>query len=480
MQDLLSDDLKIVASALKSAIDKDTSSDKKDKARQGIAYYNYKHDILDGRIMYYDDNGMLVEDKYASNIKIPHGFLTELIDQKTQFLLSNPVEAAAEDDELQELINEYYDEEFNVFLQDLVENGSQKGFEYAYVRTTSDDRIKFQVADGLKVMPVYDEGGDIKRVLRYYDREVVIDNETTQVHFAELYDAEKVWYFKAIKTEEFTLDPERTPNPAPHIMAVTDDDQQLTRNYGTIPFFRYQNNQQEITDLEPVKPIIDDYDLMNASLSNNLQDFQDAIYVVTSYDGDLSEMRQNIKSRKAIGVFDGGGVDIKTVDIPIEARRTKLEMDKENVYKFGFGFDSSQVGDGNVTNVVIKGRYTLLNMKANKTEARLRAFLRWANELVIADINRLHNMKYNPKDVTFTITREMLVNENDLVANEKVEAETRNLEMETLLAIAPHLPDSEVLHKICEAYELDFDEVSQNLDLEAYTGLGGDADVEED
>ncbi len=52
-----------------------------------------------------------------------------------------------------------------------------------------------------------------------------------------------------------------------------------------------------------------------------------------------------------------------------------MEIDKENIYKFGMAFDSTQVGDGNITNIVIKARYTLLNMKANKTEARLRALL---------------------------------------------------------------------------------------------------------
>ena len=54
---------------------------------------------------------------------------------------------------------------------------------------------------------------------------------------------------------------------------------------GTIPFYRLNNNSRGTTDLEPIKAIIDDYDLMNAFLSNNLHDFQDAIYVVKGFDG---------------------------------------------------------------------------------------------------------------------------------------------------------------------------------------------------
>lgn len=477
MNELLNNDMNVVADAIKKAIKSDSKG--KEQAKTGVDYYNYKNDILKHRVFYIDDEDNIKEDKHASNVRIPHGFFPELVDQKVQFLLSNPIEATAEDDTLQALLADYYGEDFQVFLQDLVENGSQKGFEYAYARTNANDRVEFQVANGLQVIPIYDENGAMQRLLRYYDRDLVVDGEAKTVHFAELYDSEQVWYFKANKTDDFELDAERPNNPAAHIRAINANGDELSRSYGQIPFFRYQNNQREITDLEPIKSIIDDYDLMNAFMSNNLQDFQDAIYVVKGYQGDdLSKLRQNLKSKKTIGVGEDGGVDIQTVQIPVEARKTKLDLDHQNIYKFGFGFDSSQVGDGNVTNVVIKGRYTLLNMKANKTEVRLRAFLRWANELVIADINRLHNTDYKPSEVTFEITREMLVNENDIVANEKMQADTRNIEMETLLAVAPHLPDSEVLHKICEAYELDFDEVSLKLELEPYTGVG-DADDSE-
>jgi len=479
MNELLSPDMAVVAAAIKKAIQDNNSKDSHEKAKQGVAYYNYQNDILDNRVFYTDENGQLKEDKYASNVKIPHGFLTELIDQKTQYLLSNPLEFETDDETLNALLADYYNEDFQVFLQDLVENGAQKGFEYAYARTGPDDRVSFQVADGLSVMPILDEDGITKRLLRYYKRDVEIDGQKQTMYFAELYDESNVWYFKAFKNEDYTLEKGRT-NPAPHITAIVredDDEREVGRNYGRIPFYRFQNNQRETTDLEPVKAIIDDYDIMNAYMSNNLHDFQDAIYVVRGYDGeDLSKLRQNIKAKKTVGVSEDGGVDIKTVDIPVEARKTKLELDRENIYKFGFGFDSSQVGDGNVTNVVLKGRYTLLNMKANKTETRLRAFLRWANELVIADINRLTNASYNPNQVTFTITREMLVNENDIVANEKIEAETRNVELETLLAAAPYLPDSEVLRMICESYELDFDEVQARLELAQYQDVGGAPD----
>jgi SPP1 family phage portal protein len=470
MNPLLSDNINAIAGAIKKAIEADGKNEQKERAREGVNYYNFKHDILDNKIYFINDDGNMVEDQYASNSKIPHAFLNELIDQKTQYLLSNPIEVTVDgDDELQKQLNEYYDEDFQLFVQELVEGGSQKGFEYAYMRTNNQDRLTFQVADALKVIPIYDDSNELKRIMRHYVKTITKGNKTIKIHHAEVYDESKVFYFVSENNGEFVPDTAQAINPAPHVRAVNKEGQLAGRSYGTLPFYRYKNNQAERTDLEPIKAIIDDYDLMNAFLSNNLQDFAEAIYVVKGFEGDsLDKLRQNIRTKKTVGVGSDGALDVKEINIPVEARKTKLELDRENIYKFGFGFDSSQVGDGNVTNVVIKGRYTLLNMKANKTEVRLRAFLKWANQMIINDINRRTGRAYDPSLVSFTITREMLVNENDIIANEKAEAETRSVEMQTLLAVAPKLPDETVLRKICEAYELDFEEVQALLETQDY------------
>ena len=107
-------------------------------------------------------------------------------------------------------------------------------------------------------------------------------------------------------------------------------------------------------------------------------------------------------------------------------------------------------------------------MKANKTETRLRAFLKWSLGLVIADINRKNNTSYKSNQVEFVITREMLVNENDLANNEKVEADTKSVEVQTLLAAAPLLPDDEVVQMICDIYDLDYDEIQKQLSVKGY------------
>lgn len=480
MNPLLSNDTRIMAGALAKAINDDRSSKLKAKAREGVRYYNYGNDILSNRIFYLDKNQVLKEDKFASNIRIPHAFFPEIVDQKTQVLLSNPMEVICEDETLKSELDQYYDEDFQVFLQDAITGCSQKGFEYIFARTTAEDRLKFQVADSLCVIPVYDDENNLQRLVRYVRKYIQKDSKRVALNIAEVWDDQQVWFFRSEEKKAYQFDTEIEPNPRPHVLAQNSAGKLAGRDYGRLPFYRLQNNVNERTDLEPIKDIIDDYDLMNAFLSNNLQDFAEAIYVVKGFKGnDLDELRQNIKAKKTVGVGDTGGVDIKTVEIPVAGRQTKMAIDKENIYKFGMAFDSTAIGDGNITNIVIKSRYSLLIMKVNKTETRLRAMMKWINEMVIADINRRTGKAYRADQVEFEFVRELMVNETDLVTNEKTIAETRQIAIQTILEAAPQLPSDEVLRLVCEQFELDFDDVKAALDEEPYTkGLADGTDSE--
>ena len=184
---LLSDNMGTVAAALKTAIDEDRSSKAKEKARIGKRYYEYKHDILDNRIFYIDDNDVIREDMHASNVKIPHAFFTEQVYQKVQYLLSNPIAFETEDEQLQTLLEEYYDEDFQLFLQEALEGASKKGFEYVFARTNSEDRLTFQVADSIQTFAVYDDVGDVKRIVRYYDKDTYEKGKKGTITVSELW-----------------------------------------------------------------------------------------------------------------------------------------------------------------------------------------------------------------------------------------------------------------------------------------------------
>lgn len=450
---------------IKKIINNDLGSKTKRRAKKGKDYYNAKHDILDYRVFYFNSDGQLVEDTTRSNIKISHAFYTELIDQKTSYLLSG-FNVYSEHQQLNKELEAYFDDNFKSELSEVVENASKIGFSYMYAQLGKDFKTHFKYADGLRIIEVINPlNEETEYVINYYTKRID-EVKNKKVIAVEVYDKEQIFYY-IIKDNKLMSDMSKTINPRPHKMWREIENNNIKvkgSKFGFIPFFRLDNNEDKYSDLRPIKALIDDYDLMSCGLSNNLQDVAEGIYVVKGFQGnDFNELQNNIRVKKMVGVGEQGDLDIKTISIPYEARKTKLELDEKNIYRFGMGFNSSQVGDGNITNIVIKSRYALLDLKCDKMERRVRAFLQPILEIILEEINEKYKTSYDLQDIVLDFTRKVMANNLDNSEVEKTEAETKQIEINTLLNTAGQLPEETIIKEICSILELDFDEVQTKL-----------------
>ena len=231
-----------------------------------------------------------------------------------------------------------------------------------------------------------------------------------------------------------------------------------------MPFIRHDNNRAQASDLFIIKDLIDDYDLMSCGLSNNIQDLAEGFYVVKGFQGhNMSELTDAIRKKKQVGVNDTGDVDIKTVNIPYQARQAKLELDEKNIYRFGMGFDSSKAETSNVTNVVIKSRYALLDLKSNKKEMQLKKTLKKVLKVVLDEINKEHGTQYTTEDVYMEFERVVPSNETDNATIKQTEASTRQIEINTILNVATYMDDETILKEICRVLDIDYEEVKDKL-----------------
>lgn len=456
---------------IEKLIKTDKNSRQKRKAKIGQKYYEAEHDILSYRMFYFNTEGELVEDTNRSNIKISHAFFTELVDQEIQFLLSNfSIRAKNEaNKELDEELQNRFDDEFKAELSDTAEGTVIKGWNYMYGYLAEDNKTRFKNADCLGVIEVRENEADdqTEHMIYYYvDR---VDNKKNAITKIEVWDKDFRYFYIQVGNGKIELDSNEKINPRPH-KVYKKENELLYRpsepGYGFIPFFRLDNNKKRYSGLKPIKKLIDDYDLMNCGLSNNLQDFADAIYVVSGFKGtDLDALQKNIKTKKMIGTSEHGGLDIKTIDIPYEARKIKMELDEKNIYKFGMGFNSNQVGDGNITNIVIKSRYTLLDLKCNKLEKYLRSFLKPMIQIELDEINQEKGTNYNIKDVIVHLDRVIPTNEKDNAEIEKVKAETKQIEINVILDSATKLDDETIIKALCDILDVDYEEIKNRLEI---------------
>lgn len=450
-------------------INEDKVSTKKHLAKVGERYYEGDHDIRDYRIFYFNSDGNLVEDETRSNIKISHPFFTELVDQEVQYMLSGEGSFVRSDDmELQGYLDEYFDDDFKSELNDVLTGTVSKGFDYMYAYMRSDERIGFQHADSMGVVEVREKDTDdhCEYVIYWYvDR---IGKENKLIKRIQVWDTKQTTFYVQSEEGKIILDTDEKLNPRPHIIYHKEGDTATYYDdFGFIPFFRLDNNRKQFSGLKPVKNLIDDYDMMSCGLSNNLVDFDHPLHVVKGFQGDnLDELSVNLRTKKMIGVDATGDVEVRTIDIPYQARQTKMEEDEKNIYRFGMGFNSAQIGDGNVTNVVIKSRYALLDLKCNKLEMKMKAFLKKIVNVVLDEINRNHEADYDFTDVYFDFQREVMTNAQDNAQIELVDAQKKQTEVNTLLSLANVLDDETIMQNICDVLELNWNDLKDRIDLD--------------
>jgi len=454
---------------IKRFIENDLSSEKKRYAKTAVRYYEAEHDIKDYRMFYVDANGNVKEDKYRSNIRISHPFFTEIVDQLVQYELSSEEGFLHSDiPELQQELDAYFNEneEFRAEFEEMVTGAIIKGTDTMYAYKNKEGKTAFQYADSLGVVEVNEnEAADnCKYLIFWYVDRVGKDNK--KIKRIQVWDESQTYFYCQVDNDEIVPDSTQETNPRPHIIYQKDGDDCIYYDgFGFIPFFRMDYNRKQISALKPIKDIIDSYDLMNAGLANNIQDTNEALYVVKGFEGDnLDELMMNIKTKRHIGTAEGGDVEIRTLDIPYEARKTKMEIDEKNIFRMGMAVNTEGLKDTNATvSVAIKSAYTLLEMKANKLETQIKLFIRRLLKIVLDEINEANGTDYQQKDVYFKFERQIPTNALENAQIELTEAQKRQTEINTLLNIQGQLDNETLMQLICEQLDIDYDDIKDKL-----------------
>jgi len=452
---------------IKLYLDKDRVSAKKKNARVGERYYNGDNDIRHYRIFYIDKDGVPQEDKTRSNIKKPSNFFKENVDETVNYFLSGDDRIVRSDDPtLQSYLDEYFLDDFKDEFADLLSYTIRQGRAWLYGYKNKEDRLTFRACGNIEVVQVEAKYASDKQdhIIYYYpEYDITEDKVITKI---QVWDRDYSTYYEE-RDGQIKVDTDYEINPRPHIIYNDEKGLKTYDTFGFIPFWDIENNREHSSDLRAIKEHIDDYDLMNCGLSNDLVDLSQGFYVVKGFHGDnIEELIMNVKSRKFVGVDDSGDVDVKTVNIPYEARRTQMEIDEKNIYRFGFAFNSNNVGDGNITNIVIKSRYTLLDLKCEGLEKRAKKLLKKIIEPVLDEINKIYGTGYTDKNVYFKFEREMIVNDLDDSQIKLIQAQAKQTNINTILSVQSILGRELLQEQVCMELELDYDDIKDKLPKE--------------
>lgn len=451
---------------IQTLIQNDSMSQRKRQAQKGQDYYDGVHDIRHYTLYYYDKFGQKYKAQNRTNTKISHPFFQELVEQTVQHFMSSKESFVKSNiPELQKELDKYFGKSFRQPEAALLRDMCICGFGYLYAYESSRGRLAFQHAPTLGVVECRETGTTdaFSQIIYYFDDQYTDNNE--RIRRISVWDKEGVqWYEQVGDNGEIKPTGSKQPHVVMQEQTPDGQIQEYGETLGFIPFFRADWNRKQTSQLHLVKDLIDDYDLMACGLSNNLTDLAEGYILVKGAnvgDGEtIQQLLTSVRGNGGVGVPTDGDMDIRTVNIPYEARKAKLEIDEKNIYRAGMGFNSSQVGDGNITNIVIKSRYTLLELKCNRLEEIMTGFLlKQIIPLVLDEINDLNNTGYTIDDVDIEFKRILPTNESDTAATEKTKAETEQIRINTLLNVAALVGNEEIVRKICEYLDIDYEKV---------------------
>jgi SPP1 family phage portal protein len=470
---LMADKATLDTARLKDLIESDAKTPAKVNMANGVRYYDAQHDILRHRNTYFLD-GVEQTDTAKSNARIPHPFHRILVDQKIAYLIGKPLvmgvaEPDIEDpeaptpaeqkaqgaaDEFRERLLDQIGNHFDDLLNEWAKGACNKGVEWLHFYVDEDGGLQYCLVPAEQVIAVYDTQYQqrLMYVVRFYVYDIVSEQgEVNQRYKVEWWSKDAVEYWQQQLDGVFVHDPFYEQNPAPHWSNFNTHQpgKKEPHGWGRPPFVRLDNNGDARTDLEPVKPLIDAYDMVKSGWANDLVDFQELVYVLRGYAplsaelkeglSELAAFTKNLKTQKVISVSSEGGVDTLSAEIPVEAKEKFLALTRKEIFFFGEGVDVDADAIQSPSGIALKFLYTSLDLKASRLERKFKKALTDFMYFVVQHINDTEGTAYDYTEVTFTFNKSVIFNEKEKI--DAVLASDGLLSKRTVLANHPFVDD---------------------------------------
>ena len=381
----------------------------------GERYYLGNHDILKKRRTVIDENGNHVEIKYLPNNRTVDNQWAKMVDQKTNYLVGQPITFDCEDDAYVEQLKKVMGKKkFHRFVKKLGKHCIIGGIVWVYPYM-EDGEQKFKLIPAHELLPFWkdtDRESVVMAVRMYLEEKPKASSPLDVTKKVEIYTLNGIDYYTF---DNNRLVPDVTKPHAPH-MVVTTGDKVEGRNWERMPLIPFKLNSMAIPLISRAKSLQDAINTLNNMTVDNLQeDARNTILVLENYDGqDLAELRRNLAQYAAIKVRSGDGArgDVRTLQIEFKAENYKAILDifKKALIENCKGYDFSDLKSGSPNQMNIKSIYSDIDLDANEMETEWQASL----EELLWFVNRGMGVAED-KDVDFIFNRDGVVNETEIL-----------------------------------------------------------------
>lgn len=409
-------------------------SEKYKQMKKAQDYYAGKHDILDKKRYYIDRLGVKRVDENLSNNRLIHPYFTKLVDQKVNYLLSKEFSLQVDEDnaeamKFRDLCGKYFTKAFMRKLKSVGTQAIVNGIAWMQVYYNEQGKLSFKRIPSEEIIPFWhdSEHTQLDAVIRFYNIiEYKRNNEKEEIVKVEYYTLDGVWYYE-IREGKLVIDEFRVSKDEPvlgHFQTIEKDEKgnevKTQRVWDRLPFIAFKYNDQEISLLQYVKSLIDDYDERTSEISDLIADVPNSIRVIRGYGGgDKGEFTQNLATYRNVFVDDpNGGVDQLTTEADTTCTEAHLNRLKEDIYENGNGVNIQKDILSATSGVALKIRYADLDANCMSMGANFAASLEEICWFIIVDLQgEIKDLDLSEIELDILFNADAIINESDVVAN---------------------------------------------------------------
>jgi len=409
----------------------------------GKHYFFNRNDICQRQRYYIDRKGEPHMCELLTNTKLTHPFIRKLVNQKINYLLSKDFTIQG-DEKYVEHLRDYFNDKFKLTLTNIGSSSVICGIAWMQVYYNEEGKLKFKHIPSEEVIPFWhdSEHTELDAIIRIYDIEEYGPQATEKkiYEIIEYYTKEGLWKYRRLKAGG-NIFPLTSIEGEGHFKIIDKDGNERGAVWNKVPFVAFKYNRDEVSLVNWIKPLIDDYDINTSDVSNNLQDIPNSIKIVEGYeDNDKEEFTKNLNFFRTIFVGEGG--DVRSLETPTNVEEVDLHLTRlrKDIFEFGGGVDTVNKELRDVSGVALRFQYADLDMDCSEMAQQYKYSLRQIQWFINQDLTN-KGITYDDKNSNFLFNTAVILNETELINNLAVSQNM--ISQKTLLENHPWVKNTE-------------------------------------
>lgn len=340
-------------------------------AVDGMAYYN-KHNITIEKFQkfLFTLSGNKTPDIWSSDYRLKTLMFRRLVTQEVGYICANGVSMDGK---------EKLGADFDNKLQTAAKLALAQGVAFGYWNFDHLEVFSFADTPGNPgFVPLLDEKtSELMAGIRYWFRET--GNKT--LFRATLYELDGVSEWAAEGSDDATMITAKRAYILKELRNALGVVDVCDENYTRLPIATLYGNDTHESELVGLRGSIDCYDFIKSGFANQIDDTSGVYWILKNTgamdDKDLAQFVQRMKSVKATMVdgSDGTAAEAHTLDVPVEARKTMLDILRRDLYEDAQMLDVAALAGAEKTATEISAAYQPQDNKCADFEWLLHDFI---------------------------------------------------------------------------------------------------------